>query len=808
MSKSVLFSELSDLINSLGNQTISLTPKDEYDVGGRRHWAVHQAYVFAGAVQFAYEILYVNSECSSDSLERAKGYCRQHPSATRQIVYAGSLTGRLQIGRLVNAGGAPAQSVKDFLLLSFRVQLERYREQIKQIQARYFIQPSWTIEDHGSTEGPIEYLKLAGKSRGADGALGVITGDPGQGKTYFTWKLIELALRADVLPIFVDSEQWRQLAPDDFENLSAVIVHSFRSYGVAFDVPPDKAQRFLDVFLKAGVFTVIFDGFDEYVLRNHTRTSGVEAIVALRELCESTHAPILITSRTTFWDDLVQVFENAEYGSVNCVRWSLAPFEAQHASVYFDSRFPKNPALSEQALGLFRAMKKASASYGAADLVGRGFFLPLIHDLVDQSKDSTDVLSYLEEMAPTHWIVDNLCKREVIRQAIVRSDVQIELLKRVAIDQFAGRATTSAHLAAHLHELGVTRPVVDQMVGADTDPKERGKLRDHPLLSLEPAKRTWTVPHSSVLHYLLGDFLIEHLQKLDLSKVEVFLSETKLRDDPVATQDILQGVLDLFHERHNERKLERIKDVVTAALGACSKTAERSEGIRWLCTTLCTTTIDFIYKDASHERRGAELASIFPFENFAGAVFSGQLAKYSFANTLFSHSIFDNVLWSSCRFANDTYFTDCEFVGGQVVSSVGFGSAVFSTDCRIDHEAYICIARESLYADGRKYSEKDLAQDLGRLLRRLLPADAQRPRVKESTLFSGTIGLSQVAGAAKTVVEKYLADELSAELRPGTYRLKASAELAVNFYRSNGVFTGVVRESFDELKVICLRSKK
>lgn len=802
MSKSLSFDELCELVISLGNQAIQRTAERTHEVEGKLHWAIHSAAVSAGTLKFAYEILYVASECSLDSLERAQLYCRDRPSNVRQVVYANSLLKKRSFEAPLKALGRGApQAVKAFLLSAFQHHIDAYVLELKKLDTEHFIQPTWTVTDHGSKSSPIDYLRHVTIGEASEGRLGVITGEPGQGKTFLTWKLVQLALAAEIVPIYVTSEQWANMSPIDQENLSAVIAYSFRSMGVALDIPPDKADRFIEIFLKAELFAVIFDGFDEYVFRNHARTSGQEALNDIFALCKSTDAPILITSRTTAWLDLVQ-----DVPGRDCIRWSLAPFESAQARRYFDSRFPR-PAtkLSEHATQLFTIAKKQSSTHSGPDLVGRGFFLPLLYELVSNSGTVLQTTNELDGMSPTHWIVNELCKREEERQKIGAGDWQLRLLKRVAVKQFSNVLVSPHQLAAWLRELGRTAPDIAKLIGDPSSSVAVGRLFHHPLLKFANDQTGWQIPYASIVHYLLAECLLERLESTERTTLELFLEETKLRESALVTKDVLSCVLDLVREKYGADAYRQIAKVVAKNLtDSDAPIYAASLQLRWLCTSICVAAVDQLHRDASPTERVIALEKMYPQFNSPDAVFSGHLVGYDLSDKTFSGSTFDNVVWVSCRFNGRTSFVNCEFIGGQVVTCTGFGTANFSVDSRFDDQANACISRERIRAKTKNYTEAELVLDVKRVLAKLLPVEGQTPRVKGAVLLHGTIGLFHVHQSALQIIGRHLADELSLEGKPNVYRLRSSVRAVVTYSRGNAPFTGVVKQTYNELVQLCI----
>ena len=98
----------------------------------------------------------------------------------------------------------------------------------------------------------------------------------------------------DLIPIIIDSTQWQSLTVEDLSSLSKTITHSFRHFNAPIGWIEGHEEEFLIVTLKAGMFRIVFDGFDEYVLRNRGTVRPAEVLEALTKLADPTGARIVI----------------------------------------------------------------------------------------------------------------------------------------------------------------------------------------------------------------------------------------------------------------------------------------------------------------------------------------------------------------------------------------------------------------------------------------------------------------------------------------------------------------------------------
>jgi glycine/D-amino acid oxidase-like deaminating enzyme len=105
-----------------------------------------------------------------------------------------------------------------------------------------------------------------------------------------------------LVPLMVDSSQWHTMPVEDQRLLAKTIAHSFRHFGATIGWLEGHEEEFLRARLKADVFRIVFDGFDEYILRNRGAVQPLKVLDALASLANATGTRIVITSRTSFWN--------------------------------------------------------------------------------------------------------------------------------------------------------------------------------------------------------------------------------------------------------------------------------------------------------------------------------------------------------------------------------------------------------------------------------------------------------------------------------------------------------------------------
>jgi hypothetical protein len=277
-----------------------------------------------------------------------------------------------------------------------------------------------------------------------------------------------------IIPLMVDSSQWQTLSIDDQGSLSKTIAHSFRHFDAPIGWLEGHEEEFLQATLKADIFRIVFDGFDEYILRNRGLVKPMEVLQALAALASTTGTRIIITSRTSFWytnlpDAAIEEFIAAT-GSLVYV---IQPFDPEQAKNYFSSR-----------LRIQRQQRYASETYSALlqdnlALIGRGFVLSLIADLAERTVDPNLSIAPLESSALL-WLMDALCERELLRQKLPFSArEQIAVLRTLAIEKTVGATANTELLQLAMAEV---RPSLDPASLHDAVEK----LKSHPLIEKSP----------------------------------------------------------------------------------------------------------------------------------------------------------------------------------------------------------------------------------------------------------------------------------------------------------------------------------
>jgi Cdc6-like AAA superfamily ATPase len=206
----------------------------------------------------------------------------------RFVVYAPSL-----IGRLANIGSkfgssATVLTTNQFLRLTIAEELQAYIEKLSDQAPSIHVDPRVEVPAGFARKIPNPLLSLMTDNAPSieKGALAILLAEPGQGKThlcrYLVAELAKTGITRQFVPLMVDSSQWDRMALDDQRSIWKTIVNSFRHFDSPIPWLEGHEDEFLRVALKAGLFRIIFDGLDEYLLRNRESVQPMDVLDSSR----------------------------------------------------------------------------------------------------------------------------------------------------------------------------------------------------------------------------------------------------------------------------------------------------------------------------------------------------------------------------------------------------------------------------------------------------------------------------------------------------------------------------------------------
>jgi NACHT domain len=790
--ESLEFPEVADLLNC--SRSISIEKRPAKAMPG--NWDLYTgAYTIHGR-RFPFEVLYLHSRASQDAILKARKDAFREGET--QVVYASSLTRRMRAHEeLLRPGAERFVTLPEYLASFIKEELKTYTAQLVDRQPAHYVEPKIATPSGIARKfpNPLEnFLEDPASEDLDDGHVAVLLAEPGQGKTFMCDYLVSrLARKATgqssnlrFAPIYINAEQWKSMDEGEIASLHKTMTHCFRYFESPIGWLDGNEEVFLRTTLRAGLFRVVFDGFDEYVLRSHGGVTALEALSSLCTLARSTGTRIVITARTTFWSSEIEGRIAELTGDTgNLFVYHIEPFEYSQATQYFNKRLGESTGAATKASALYKQLQ-----YGGNQFVGRGFVLSLIADLYERDSEfeAKQIMG-----GPVTWLLHALCEREQLRQSLPLSpEQQLSILMQCAVEEARGRYETDA---------GVALLIQSEDVNLDEDAAKlcRTKLTTHPLLGRDPSVDQWRITQgqakvSLVARFLSGRLAIRERDQL----IERFSNEAAW--DPGFYDDLAAMLVEQNTEHADDQRVKAISTLLERLL-LCD-----SEGAAALPRLAVLTAIRFVdaHSELNNNRqeRTAFLESLLPGSKFVNLQFTGSISKFDFRGRHFIRGRFDNIRWANCRFDDTTTFDRCNFRGGNVDHCENFGRSQFK-QCDGDDAGMAVIHAEQIAAGARTYSDADLKSDIRHIVQKFIPKGGFILKsVRQDHLRTGAIRRSRFAEMVIAEISRHLLEEHHiAGSKESGFHVKSEATECVKFFATNNVFTGPLDEAYRKLKI-------
>src|ERR1035437_4526913 len=373
------FKDIAQLLNFSRTTRIEVVPVKGKD--GR--WALYRGSYNVHTSSYPFRVLYLNAAATVDDVKTAS----RAISGTEEthVVYPASLDKLVQRNDLASLlkKAKGVWTARDYLVSFIKEEVQAYSAKIADQAPRDYIDPK--VETPSGfpikTPNPLLSFLRDPQSEGTSGRLGILLAEPGQGKTDMSRYLVSHISDVDkrLVPLMVDSSQWHTMSVEDQRSLAKTIAHSFRHFGATIGWLEGDEEEFLRATLKADGFRIVFDGFDEYILRNRGAVQPVEVLDALANLANATGTRIVITSRTSFWNTNVPEADVESFISrTGSFVFKILPFDLEHAKDYFKRRL-SDPEKTSAAIKMYEILRPKNEAF-----IGRGFVLSLLADLAQQ----------------------------------------------------------------------------------------------------------------------------------------------------------------------------------------------------------------------------------------------------------------------------------------------------------------------------------------------------------------------------------------------------------------------------------------
>jgi len=332
------FKEIANLLNNTNSVEISTEPVKSK----KGSWDLYTGQYKVHGERLDFEILYLHSKVTVDELNlAAQSVFKKHHT---RVVFPASLDQRLKAHRKIFKEAKDLMTTKEYMVSLLSEELKTYSNKLKKRKPKYYTNPKIEVPAGLNRKFPNPIYGALTDPRDA-GELIVLLAQPGQGKTFMSEYIVSKIAEDGkyFFPIYINAEQWATMGHAELGSLWKTITHSFRHLEAPIGWLTGREEAFMQTTLKAGLFCIIFDGFDEYILQNHGKVSAIEAIALLSELVEETSARVLVTSRSTFWESEIDAQMNDQH-AIEFTKYKIQPFDPELAKSYFKSRIKNTRA--------------------------------------------------------------------------------------------------------------------------------------------------------------------------------------------------------------------------------------------------------------------------------------------------------------------------------------------------------------------------------------------------------------------------------------------------------------------------------
>ncbi len=719
--------------------------------------------------------------------------------STTHVVYAPSLQRQHDLlFKLFGKSHLGLWTTREYLASFMKDELDSYISVLRTIEPMFYVNPRFKTPSGFTRVRPNPlYSLLTETDPGCgprEGMLGILLAEAGQGKTYLSQYLVSrLSKSKTLVPIYIHSAQWTTIPPEDLGSIWKTIAHSFRYFGSPISWLEGHEDEFVRVTLKAELFRIVFDGFDEYVLWNKGRVQALDTLATLSKLVTVTGARIVVTSRTSFWESNVRE-EGAEtfISPTKSPVYTILPFDQQYAQNYFENRFGEKDSRTARAVSFYGTIKKSGDEFA-----GRGFVLNLLADLAEQDQATTS--SPIAHGNGLDWVMAALCEREIIRQQLaLTAQQQVRAFQVFALEVAVGADPNSEMLALAIHEAAPQMETTEM-------PDCLEKLKSHPLIDFDQKADRWKWKQEQIQNVLLAQYLVvlagdPRTTRRDLSR----FFQTAARDSGTES-DLAAMIVDVVRTTAGDAQTEEsIQTLISVLLPLDSDVAASS---RWqndagrLAVAIAVVAVDRLLVSGNpHTARASLFVKLCQGPVLKNLPLSGTLARMDFSGITFDRCHFERVTWANCKFDSTTVFDRCHFVGGNSVYCPQFGAAQFR-DIIADREAEALIATAQVNTGQRNYAKADLRNDIVALVTKFITRGGLGLKsIDAANLKKGTVSQSRyrdelIGALLGSVIE---AHEISG-FGEGGYHIKPEAEAAVKFFAANNNFTGPLKQAFDRL---------
>lgn len=728
-------------------------------------------------------------------MEKSLSKLIKHKTLT-QIVYAPSVNKSYIEIIKKKFNDIKIQDLKSFLFSFIQNRMNVYQTKLRDLEPEYFIDPKYETPSATPRKIPNPVLSfLTDKDSSLDeGIISILLAEPGQGKTYTTRYLTTKLINSNYIPLYIHSPQWKDMREDDLSSLYKTIVNSFKYFDTPIDWIENNEKEFIDICLKLGVFRIIFDGFDEYILWNKGKDTADEVINNIKKLVDGTKTRILITSRTTFWKS--NITENNIKDKV--LEYKINPFDKNSAKNYFKKRFEKNVDYQKKAEKIFTNLINASKSKFTNSFIGRGFILSLIADLADGNESYSE---YDGNTSVMQWLLNASCEREIARQKLpISANEQIEMLQLFVEYKYSGEKPDNELLTFCVKYVNnkISENDINNLIG---NTKVTGSLNDHPLIYQDRKDKLWKFNYEQVEYNLLANNILKKLKNKKQKPIHQFFKNIKLLGNLIDDLSIV-----IF-----EQEFENIENIVKTLIENVPEINKNIDKFNPQLNLITNLSLRYLRKKSpkgtpKKDRTNKFLKIINVNDKKINNLhFTGTIQSIDFSNITFNNCRFENVAFANCKFNEFTNFINCNIIGCKEYNCDKFGAVNFEK-CTLDNDTEVIIKyKKDKYLD-KAISQKDIKEHILMFIYKFVPRDGVFSTVYSNYLDNGPISFLAhkevlIDAMKKNIIEEHIISSTSTG-----YNIRKAAKHDIQNYMTNRVFSGTLlqvhKEICKKLKII------
>lgn len=558
--------------------------------------------------------------------------------------------------------------------------------------------------------------------------LGVVVAGAGVGKTTIVRELYVKLMRQKVqkgsIPLLVEPHDWAKFAASSSDlTLRDIWKNSFDSQYSALI-----SDEVLEACVSRGAITVILDGFDELCTKLSAQFSPSSTIESIMDISASreNESKILITSRQTFWNDLVEPALKAE-----CELFELLPFNRQQTESYWQKAFPQvgDERKRERARTIHARLETQSSTsspfreqLGAVPAV-----IAMVAECADEQQPVGKYGKYLDDDRPLDGLIKYLCAREHMRRLpSAEAEAQLRWLTDLALE-LGSRFSADELLDYARYDLDLQRP-------------EFTSVMSHALLSVP------TGGDGSTYKFrfdFLADYLPARWMAQQLADPRQALSEKAITLLARQSTGSSQFVDYLAQEIVISNASKTLRELF-CALQTGSGSVESREAKSGLFH-VALRCVDRLLASGTRNERTQMLFNLLglPQSEMQLVLLRGTITSLDLSGIAFTECEFRDVAFSRCRFGSSTKFKRCKFDGRLEVDNPGdFSTVEIDEYCHFSPAAFETVqtalgvkkvaVSESLILDNFQILLCRFKQGLG--FKSLQERDLRRGRLSQSPL--------------------------------------------------------------------------